>query len=117
MNVFVLGGGSNVLFSDSDLGWSGDQGRDERSWQILVRGGFGSGAGVALHSAVECARDHGYGGIERLAGIPGTIGGGAAMPEHSERNSVGGNLGLARSTAIHWKFERIRRMRANFLIE
>ena len=72
--VFVLGGGSNVLFSDS--GWNGlvikieiDGITDEGDGRLRV------GAGVALHAIVEFAKDHGYGGIERLAGIPGTLGG------------------------------------------
>ena len=72
--VFVLGGGSNVLFSDS--GWNGlvikieiDGITDEGDGRLRA------GAGVALHTIVEFAKDHGYGGIERLAGIPGTLGG------------------------------------------
>lgn len=74
VNVFVLGGGSNVLFSDS--GWDGLVIKVEMNdLADLGEGRLRVGAGVALHSAVECARDHGYGGIERLAGIPGTIGG------------------------------------------
>ena len=74
VSVFVLGGGSNVLFSDS--GWNG----------LVIKVGIGgvsdegngqirAGAGIVLHAIVECAKDHGYGGIERLAGIPGTLGG------------------------------------------
>lgn len=72
--VFVLGGGSNVLFSDS--GWNGlvikieiNGITDERDGRLCA------GAGVALHTIVEFSKDHGYGGIERLAGIPGTLGG------------------------------------------
>ena len=72
--VFVLGGGSNVLFSDS--GWNGlvikieiDGITDEGDGRLRA------GAGIALHTIVEFAKDHGYGGIERLAGIPGTLGG------------------------------------------
>jgi len=63
-----------VLFSDS--GWNGlvikvgiGGVSDEGNGQILA------GAGIVLHAIVECAKDHGYGGIERLAGIPGTLGG------------------------------------------
>lgn len=72
--VFVLGGGSNVLFSDS--GWEGlvikieiGELADDGAGRLRI------GAGVTLHTVVESAKDHGYGGIERLAGIPGTIGG------------------------------------------
>ncbi|QQS15800.1 MAG: UDP-N-acetylmuramate dehydrogenase [Candidatus Moraniibacteriota bacterium] len=72
--VFVLGGGSNVLFSDS--GWDGLVIKIELcDLADMGEGRLRVGAGTLLHSAVECAKDHGYGGIERLAGIPGTIGG------------------------------------------
>lgn len=72
--VFVLGGGSNVLFSDS--GWTGLVIRIGMS-EITNngRGQLQIGAGATLHSVVEFAKDQGYGGIEKLAGIPGTIGG------------------------------------------
>lgn len=72
--VFVLGGGSNVLFSDS--GWDGlvikiemNELADDDKGRLRVD------AGVTLHAMVESAKDHGYGGVERLAGIPGTVGG------------------------------------------
>ncbi len=74
VRIFVLGGGSNVLFSDS--GWDGlviKIGMADISDDGV--GNIRAGAGMTLHSLVEYARDHGYGSIERLAGIPGTLGG------------------------------------------
>lgn len=72
--VFILGGGSNVLFSDN--GWSGLVVKMEMS-DLLDRGDgkIRVGAGALLHSVIEFAKERGYGGMERLFGIPGTIGG------------------------------------------
>ena len=74
MSVFVLGGGSNILFSDR--GFDGLVLKMEN--REISNRGDGSifvEAGVALHTVVERAREWGYGGMERLAGIPGTMGG------------------------------------------
>lgn len=72
--VFILGGGSNVLFSDS--GWSGLVVKMEmREISDQGDGKIRAGAGAILQSVIELAKDRGYGGMERLAGIPGTIGG------------------------------------------
>lgn len=72
--VFILGGGSNVLFSDR--GWGGvvvkmenDEIRDEGEGKLFV------GAGAILQRVIEYAKDRGLGGMEKLAGIPGTVGG------------------------------------------
>jgi UDP-N-acetylmuramate dehydrogenase len=74
LSVFVLGGGSNVLFSDR--GFDGmvikmenvDR-RDDHEGKLSV------GAGATLYSVIEYAKERGYGGMEKLAGIPGTVGG------------------------------------------
>jgi UDP-N-acetylmuramate dehydrogenase len=77
--VFVLGRGSNVLISDrgidalvinlsarfSDIGWNG-----------LTANAL---AGYALDDLVAAAAQRGCAGIEELAGIPGTVGGGVVM--------------------------------------
>ncbi len=72
--IFFLGGGSNVLFSDK--GWEGIVARIECS---AIRKEGESGllveAGAKLFDVVSYARDMGLGGIERLAGIPGSLGG------------------------------------------
>lgn len=75
--VLVLGGGSNIIFSDA--GFPG----------LVVRltgGGYGfrengdlvdvkAGAGVAWDELVSESVSRGYSGIECLSGIPGTVGG------------------------------------------
>lgn len=72
--VFVLGGGSNVLFADR--GWDGLILKMENvSLTSDDTGRIHADAGVTLHGVVEYAKEHGFSGMERLAGIPGTLGG------------------------------------------
>lgn len=73
LKMYVLGGGSNVLFSDA--GFPGMVVR-------LIGGGISvageritAGAGMSLFDVVWKAKDAGLQGIEKLAGIPGSFGG------------------------------------------
>jgi UDP-N-acetylmuramate dehydrogenase len=73
LSVFVLGGGSNILFSDK--GFDGlvvkvDDARIEADGNRLT-----VGAGARLMDVVCFARDRSLSGIENLAGIPGSVGG------------------------------------------
>lgn len=71
--LFVLGGGSNVLFADT--GFPGlvvrivDGGIAVRGNKLVV------GAGMPLFDVVWAAKDAELSGIEKLAGIPGSLGG------------------------------------------
>lgn len=71
--VRILGGGSNVIFPDA--GFRGmiirmlDGGVQVSGERILC------GAGVPLFTVVQTAARAGLSGIERLAGIPGSLGG------------------------------------------
>ncbi|QQS20656.1 MAG: UDP-N-acetylmuramate dehydrogenase [Candidatus Moraniibacteriota bacterium] len=72
--VFVLGGGSNVLFSDR--GWEGLVIKMECvDMREVAPGQLSVGASASLHALLEYAKEHGLSGLERLAGIPGTVGG------------------------------------------
>lgn len=72
----ILGGGSNVLFTRNFLGMvlkmevRGIEVVEEADDSILV----GFGAGENWHQCVMWAVEHGYGGIENLSLIPGTVG-------------------------------------------
>ncbi len=76
MRYFVIGAGTNLLVSDRGI----------RQAVIQLCGGFAKmsddgsglicGSAVRMNRLVEKAALHGYGGVEFLAGIPGTIGGG-----------------------------------------
>jgi len=73
LKVFILGGGSNTLFSDA--GFSGLVIKIDCR-KIAVEGNeLRAEAGAIMRVAVLQAAEEGLGGIEHLAGIPGTIGG------------------------------------------
>ena len=63
---FVLGKGSNVLFNDE--GYEG----------LVIRLSKFN-AGNSLHSLIQTAANQGLGGLEKLEGIPGSIGGAIFM--------------------------------------
>jgi UDP-N-acetylmuramate dehydrogenase len=73
LKVFVLGGGSNVLFCDA--GFAGlvikieNDMREQQGTTLTV------GAGATLASVVDFSLQQGLSGIELLSGIPGTFGG------------------------------------------
>lgn len=85
--VFILGKGANVLISDS--GWPGlvldISEYSEMYWQ-------GSCAvcqsGALLHTLVRETVEKGLCGIERLAGIPGTVGGALVMNAGAFKQTV-----------------------------
>ncbi|MDR2580947.1 MAG: UDP-N-acetylmuramate dehydrogenase [Fibromonadaceae bacterium] len=72
---FVLGHGSNVLFSDEGYGGL-----------VIKLGKWG--AGKSLHSLIQEAANQGLGGIEKLQGIPGTIGGAIYMNAGAHKQEI-----------------------------
>jgi UDP-N-acetylmuramate dehydrogenase len=76
--LFILGGGANILVSDRGIrgivldsgGW---RGAAVEASGLLVR------SGTPVDGAVEAAAAAGLGGLEFLAGMPGTIGGAVWM--------------------------------------
>ena len=64
---FILGNGSNILFSDN--GYDG----------LVMKIGKNLEAGKSLHDVIQTAAKKGLGGIEKLDGIPGTLGGAIYM--------------------------------------
>ncbi|MGC2299434.1 MAG: FAD-binding protein, partial [Acidobacteriaceae bacterium] len=71
--LFVLGGGSNVLVSDE--GFPGVVVRIAIMGIEQEADLFRAAAGENWDSFVSLAIERGYGGVECLAGIPGTVGG------------------------------------------
>ena len=77
--LFILGGGTNVLVSDS--GWNGVvlhiadnlSGWEFSGEQVTVK------AGTLLMDLVQASVDRGLAGLESMAGIPGTVGGALRM--------------------------------------
>ncbi|MFP4416449.1 MAG: UDP-N-acetylmuramate dehydrogenase [Chitinispirillaceae bacterium] len=76
--IFVLGKGTNLLISDR--GWDGlimdMTAFCSISWNMQSVYAY---SGALLHKLVTHAVIRGSGGIEQLAGIPGTVGGGVIM--------------------------------------
>ncbi|MFH1861340.1 MAG: FAD-binding protein, partial [bacterium] len=82
--IFVLGGGSNVLFADRGLAglvvhlcnFLSDL---DRASRFTEQGECQVGGGVPLTPWVRRCIGQGYSGVEALIGIPGTVGGGLHM--------------------------------------
>jgi UDP-N-acetylmuramate dehydrogenase len=74
----ILGGGSNILFTNDYDGLvirisiGGIQVKETRNSHVLVK----AGAGVVWDDLVRFCMDKGYGGIENLVMIPGSVGAG-----------------------------------------
>lgn len=85
--IFILGKGSNILVDDS--GWDGLtidlSGLNYIKWKGAM---VTCGGGTLLHTLVSQSVEKGLHGIEVLAGIPGSIGGGIVM----NAGAFGGNI-------------------------
>jgi UDP-N-acetylmuramate dehydrogenase len=90
----VLGGGSNVLVEDGQLPYAVIHisapgfARLERAPGCVVR----AGAGVRTPRLLAFCRRHGLGGLEFLAGLPGTVGGAVAGNAGAWGQDVSGRL-------------------------
>jgi UDP-N-acetylmuramate dehydrogenase len=95
--LFVLGGGANVVVSDRGIrgivldtgawtGWefSGAGGQDSAapSPAVTVR------AGTSMDALVDATAEQGRGGLEFLAGMPGTLGGAVWMNARCMEKSI-----------------------------
>ena len=85
LQFFTLGGGCNILVADSGvrdqvvIGLGKGFGHLEivgaDSWSVMLR----AECGVSLSQMVKLSEVEGCGGLEKLAAIPGTVGGALAM--------------------------------------
>lgn len=73
IRVFVLGGGSNILFSDA--GFEGLVIKLENNTIVIDGTMITAGAGAMLPAVVDFAIKRSLAGMELMAGIPGTLGG------------------------------------------
>ncbi len=71
--LFILGGGTNILFSDS--GFSGVVLRPEIINLKLLGDILTAGSGVLMKDLLDFASDNGLSGLEWAGGLPGTLGG------------------------------------------
>lgn len=110
--LFVLGRGSNILVSDS--GWNGlviDMSKfSSIRWKNTT---VESQGGALLHTLVKQSVERGFAGMEELAGIPGTIGGGLIMNAGAFNQTIAGcvlwvkGINLNDATLWHQPQERI----------
>lgn len=73
VDYFILGGGTNVLFSDD--GWRGCVIVNKTSGRQVAGQKITADAGVELKLVVDAAQRASLAGFEWAAGIPGTVGG------------------------------------------
>ena len=107
----VLGKGSNVLVSDAGIaGAVIDLARLNRL-DFLPDGTVRAEAGAALGHLVDEAVRRGWGGLEYLAGIPGSVGGAlvmnAGVPEHEFGDVVTDALLVEERRLAQWPVERL----------
>lgn len=100
----LLGGGTNTIFLDAGfdglvLDTTQLRGLDEQNGRLTAA------AGEPLSSVVDLACDRGYTGMEWAAGIPGTVGGAAAMnagTREGDMASVVDGLQVAGPGGLRW---------------
>jgi UDP-N-acetylmuramate dehydrogenase len=97
--VFILGGGANIVVSDRGIrgvvldtgAWTGWEFR-EAAGAVAVR------AGTTMDALVDAAAERGRGGLEFLAGMPGTLGGAVWMNARCMERSI--SDALVRTTIL-----------------
>jgi UDP-N-acetylmuramate dehydrogenase len=75
LDFYMLGGGTNLLVSDK--GFDGVIIRIKMNKITISDNVLEAEAGVPLIKAINTAAENGLSGMEKMAGIPGTVGGGA----------------------------------------
>jgi UDP-N-acetylmuramate dehydrogenase len=88
--VFILGWGSNLLFPDE--GFPGLVLRMKHLFTSVEEKGEGLirvGASLGASALLKVAADRGYGGLERLTGIPGSVGGMVTMNAGTHLGEIG----------------------------
>lgn len=102
VNYYVMGNGTNVIFTDEGFKAliisTRAINRIEKDGNL-----FCGGSGALLPEMVAHASRNGFGGIESLIGIPGTLGGGVVM----NAGSYGQEIGDVFYSALIMKGDRI----------
>lgn len=75
----IIGGGSNLLVSDSGLRGVVIRFADDNAGTRLLNGSIYASSSVSKERFISGAIEKGFGGVEFMAGIPGTVGGGIYM--------------------------------------
>lgn len=94
LNAVILGSGSNVLVSDAGVrGLVIKMTRLSQAIDLLPSGNLKLGSGVAVSTLLRRCVQEGWGGLEFLTGVPGSIGGVVAM-------NAGTHLGEAKDRLV-----------------
>ena len=99
---FVLGAGSNLLVSDE--GYDGIVIRANRFFTEIRKisdGRIWSGGGAMLSSLLKLACEEGWGGLEFLSGIPGSVGGAVRMNAGTHLGETSGRLRKVQAFDLH----------------
>jgi len=90
LRVFILGAGSNILVSDSGLkGLVIKLSANSFNWVYCQGGCVVVSSGLRLNQLISFAANQGLGGLEFLAGIPGSLGGSLMGNAGAWGNSIG----------------------------
>jgi UDP-N-acetylmuramate dehydrogenase len=100
MPVFVLGKGSNLLVSDK--GWNGLVIDMSEKWTGILWNGDNAEcrSGALLHTLVRESVERGVTGLEKLAGIPGSVGGAVVMNAGAFGQSISDCLASVRFLSL-----------------
>lgn len=111
---FVMGEGSNMLFSSAGFRGVVVQIGDAMG-DMAVRGGTVTcGAGAWVPMVARRLARHGLSGLEHIVGIPGTLGGLLVMNGGSQRKAVGAHVRAVTVIDRHGTVHRIDRERLDF---
>jgi UDP-N-acetylmuramate dehydrogenase len=87
--IYILGNGSNIIVSDDGFRGLVLKVLNNQIEVLIDEKGIAVYGGFPLPKLVSWAVEHGYGGIEELAGIPGTIGGSVVMNAGARGREIG----------------------------
>lgn len=96
---FVLGGGSNVLFSDK--GFPGVVVHIVDGGIRIVHQKITVGAGILLFDVVRAAAEAGLAGMEKMAGIPGSFGGAVRGNAGAFGSEIGKLISSVKALDLH----------------
>ena len=110
---FVLGGGANVLISDK--GVAGVVVHLSHFDELVFEGScVRAGAGLILDELIVACLRRGLAGLERLSGIPGTVGGALRMNAGAFDSEISDHLVLAEMLDYQGRFRRLEKPQVGF---
>lgn len=104
----ILGGGSNILFSDKGFDGLVIRLRNKKI-ELLKNGKIACQAGVALSGLINFATENSLTGLEWAAGIPGTVGGAI----RGNAGAFGSEMKDTASEIIYFNLENLKKEQCN----